>query len=54
MGDLKAPRIRQGQQLRVTAKIHKGDEQVVLTATGLELVEGKVEGDKNETRKTGR
>ncbi|HPH04197.1 MAG TPA: hypothetical protein PK297_14690 [Spirochaetota bacterium] len=54
MGDLKPPRIRQGQQLRVTAKIHKGNEQVVLTATGLELVEGKAEGDKNETRKTGR
>jgi len=53
MGDLKPPRIRQGQQLRVTAKIHKGNEQVVLTATGLELVEGKAEGDKNETRKTG-
>ncbi|ERP31379.1 hypothetical protein [Chitinivibrio alkaliphilus] len=39
-GDTKAPRMQPGQRLRVTAQIHAGSGQTVLTATGLELLRG--------------
>lgn len=36
MGEVKAPRIPVGQPVRVTAQVHHGEQQVVLTAIGLE------------------
>ncbi len=39
--DPKPPRIQNGQPLRVTAAVHKGERQVILTAKGLELLPRK-------------
>jgi hypothetical protein len=39
--DPKPPRIQNGQPVRVTAAVHKGEQQVVLTAKGLELLPRK-------------
>ncbi len=39
--DPKPPRIQGGQPVRVTATVHKGEQQVILTATGLELLSRK-------------
>lgn len=39
--DPKPPRIRGGQPVRVTATVHKGEEQVIITAKGLELLPRK-------------
>jgi hypothetical protein len=36
MGSVKAPRIPVGRPVRVTASVHHGESQVVLTALGLE------------------
>lgn len=35
-GEMKVPRIPVGQPVRVTARVHHGEQQVVLTAVGLE------------------
>lgn len=40
-GDPKPPRIQAGQPVRVTVQVHKGEEQVVLNAQGLELLPRK-------------
>jgi hypothetical protein len=37
MGGVKAPRIPVGRPVRVTATVHRGERQVVLTARGLEV-----------------
>lgn len=37
MGDIKAPAIKKGTPVTVTASVHKGDEQVILTAKGFAL-----------------
>jgi len=39
--DPKPPRIKGGQPVRVTATVHRGEEQVILTAKGLELLPRK-------------
>lgn len=39
-GDPKPPKIQVGRPVRVTALVHKGDKQVVLTAKGLEILPG--------------
>lgn len=39
--DPKPPRIQSGQPIRVTATVHKGDQQLILTAKGLELLPRK-------------
>jgi uncharacterized protein YdeI (BOF family) len=39
--DPKPSRIQGGQPVRVTATVHKGEQQVILTATGLELLPRK-------------
>ena len=39
--DPKPPRIQNGQPVRVTATVHKGEKQVIITATGLELLPRK-------------
>ncbi len=39
--DPKPPRIQNGQPVRVTATVHKGEQQVIITATGLELLPRK-------------
>ena len=38
MGSDKAPRVPVGQPVRVTASVHKGEQQTVLTAVGLEVL----------------
>lgn len=40
-GDPKPPKIKAGQPVRVTATVHKGEEQVIITAKGLELLPRK-------------
>ncbi len=40
-GDPKPPKIHAGQPVRVTASVHKGEEQVVITAKGLEILPRK-------------
>ena len=40
MSSAKAPRVPVGQPVRVTAKVHKGKQQVVITAVGLEVLPG--------------
>lgn len=35
--DPKPPKIQAGQPIHVTAKVHNGESQVILTATGLEI-----------------
>ncbi len=40
-GDPKPPKIHAGQPVRVTATVHKGEEQVVINAKGLELLPRK-------------
>jgi hypothetical protein len=42
-GDPKPPRIQSGRAIRVTAQVHKGDKQVVITAKGLEILPGKAQ-----------
>jgi hypothetical protein len=42
-GDPKPPKIQSGRAIRVTAQIHKGDKQVVITAKGLEILPGKAQ-----------
>lgn len=37
MGDIKAPAIKKGTPVTVTASVHKGEEQVILTAKGFAL-----------------
>lgn len=37
-GDPKPPKIQAGRSVRVTVQVHKGEEQVVLTAKGLEIL----------------
>lgn len=39
--DPKPPRIKAGQPVRVTATVHKGEEQVIINAKGLELLPRK-------------
>ena len=39
--DPKPPRIQNGPPVRVTATVHKGEQQVIITATGLELLPRK-------------
>ena len=41
--DPKPPRIQGGQPIRVTATVHKGEKQLVINATGLELLPRKGE-----------
>ena len=41
MSDPKPPRIKAGQPVRVTVTVHKGERQVIITATGLELLPSK-------------
>ncbi len=40
-GDPKPPRIKAGQPVRVTATVHKGEQQVIITAKGLEMLPRK-------------
>ncbi|MBM4147911.1 MAG: hypothetical protein FJ224_02540 [Lentisphaerae bacterium] len=40
-GEPKPPKIQAGQPVRVTVQVHKGEEQVVLTAKGLEILPRK-------------
>jgi hypothetical protein len=40
-GDPKPPRLQAGQPVRVTARVHKGEEQVILNAQGLEILPRK-------------
>jgi hypothetical protein len=40
-GDPKPPKIQAGHPVRVTAKVHKGEQQVIITATGLEILPRK-------------
>lgn len=40
-GDPKPPKIQGGQPVRVTAKVHKGEQQVIITAKGLEILPRK-------------
>jgi multidrug efflux pump subunit AcrA (membrane-fusion protein) len=39
--DPKPPKIKGGQPVRVTATVHRGEKQVILTAKGLELLPRK-------------
>jgi hypothetical protein len=39
--DPKPPRIQNGQPIRVTATVHMGEKQVIITAKGLELLPRK-------------
>jgi len=41
MGKDKPPKIKVGQPVRVTATVHQGEQQLVLTAQGLELLPRK-------------
>ena len=41
-GDPKPPKIPAGQPVRVTVQVHKGEEQVVLNAQGIEILPRKV------------
>jgi hypothetical protein len=41
MGKDKPPRLKSGTPVRVTAKVHSGEQQVVLTATGLTYYPGR-------------
>lgn len=40
-GDPRPPRIAAGQPVRVTVRVHRGDEQVVLNAQGIEILPRK-------------
>jgi uncharacterized protein YdeI (BOF family) len=40
-GEPKPPKVQPGQPVRVTALVHKGKEQVVFTARGLEILPRK-------------
>ncbi len=40
MGDIEAPMIQKGTPVTVTAKVHKGEKKLVLTAQGFTLDKG--------------